>query len=77
MLYSATRDKEGNWIPETPQAKIRNKLSPFWVLTDILINEDIEKLLQSEKGKELIKSLVERCGENKSSILELINETEK
>jgi len=76
-MQSGTRDKEGNWIPETPQAKIRNKLSPFWILTDILIKEDIEKLLHSKKGKELIKSLVETCQENKSTVLELINETEK
>jgi hypothetical protein len=77
-MQSGTRDKEGNWIPETPQAKIRNKLCPFWTLTDILSNNEmIEKLLESEKGRELIKSLVERCQENKSTILELINETEK
>jgi len=77
-MKSGTRDKEGNWIPETPQAKIRNKLSPFWTLTDVLSNtEMVEKLLQSERGKELIKSLLERCQENKSTILKLINETEK
>jgi len=74
---SGTKDVNGNWIPETPQAKLRNRLSPFWTLSDILSNEDmISKLLSTEKGTELIKSLVERCNENKSDILDLISQTE-
>ncbi len=74
-MNSGTKDENGNWIPETPQAKLRNKLSPFWVLTDMLSLTDDDKL-KSKKSKDLLKSLVETCQENKASILELINETE-
>jgi hypothetical protein len=40
MEDSGMRDKDGTWIPETPQAKLRNKLSPFWTLSEILSNDD-------------------------------------
>ena len=71
------RDKDGTWIPETPQAKLRNKLCPFWTLSDILSNDDmLNKMLSSEEGREIIKSLVDRCNVNKSIIIDLINQTE-
>jgi hypothetical protein len=77
MEESGTRDINGNWIPETPQAKLRNRLSPFWTLTDIMSSADkFEKILQSDNGLELIQSLVQRCQENKEVILNLIKETE-
>jgi hypothetical protein len=77
MEDSGTRDLDGNWIPETPQAKLRNRLSPFWVLTDILGDSDmLQKLLSSDKGKDMINNLIKRCQENKSIILELIKDTE-
>lgn len=75
---SGMRDQDGNWIPETPQAKLRNKLSPFWTLSEIFSNDDmISKLLSTEEGRELIKSLADRCNVNKSVILDLINQTEE
>jgi hypothetical protein len=30
---SGHRDINGNWVDETPQAKLRNKLRPFWTLS--------------------------------------------
>jgi hypothetical protein len=78
MEDSGMRDKDGTWIPETPQAKLRNKLSPFWTLSEILSNDDmISKLLSTEEGRDLIKSLADRCNVNKSIILDLINQTEE
>ena len=78
MEDSGTRDIDGTWIPETPQAKLRNRLSPFWNLSEILSNDDmLSKMLSTEKGREIIKSLSDRCKENKSVILDLIKQTEK
>lgn len=75
---SGTRDIDGTWIPETPQAKLRNRLSPFWTLSEVLSNDDmLSKMLSTEKGRELIKNLTDRCNENKSDILDLISQTEK
>ena len=75
---SGTRDIDGTWIPETPQAKLRNRLSPFWTLSEVLSNDDmLSKMLSTEKGRELIKNLADRCNENKSDILDLISQTEK
>jgi hypothetical protein len=77
MEESGTRDMDGSWVPETPQAKLRNRLSPFWTLTEILSNDEMyQKIISSDKGKDIIKSLIERCEENKSVILDLIKETE-
>ena len=74
---SGTRDLDGTWIPETPQAKLRNRLSPFWTLSEVLSDDDmIAKMLSTEKGIEFIKKLAARCNENKSTILDLINQTE-
>ena len=78
MEDSGTRDIDGTWIPETPQAKLRNRLSPFWTLSEVLSNDDmLSKMLSTEKGRELIKSLADRCNENKSVILDLIKQTEE
>ena len=75
---SGTRDIDGTWIPETPQAKLRNRLSPFWTLSEVLSDDDmLSKMLSTEKGRELIKNLVDRCNENKSDILDLIKQTEE
>lgn len=55
---------------ETPQAKIRNKLSPFWMLSAIIKSGNIidnDKLLK----------LAELCETNKKIILELLVQTEK
>lgn len=75
---SGTRDQDGNWISETPQAKLRNRLSPFWTLSEIFSNDDMmSKMLSTEKGREIIKNIVDRCNENKSVILDLIKQTEE
>jgi len=78
MSDSGHRDLDGNWVPETTQAKLRNKLSPFWNLVDMLSNDDIlDRLLASDKGRELIKKSVQTCRDNQSIVLELIDETGK
>ena len=75
---SGHRDLDGNWVDETTQAKLRNKLSPFWNLVAILSNDDIlDKLLASDKGRALIKSSVQTCKDNQQVILDLIDETGK
>ena len=66
------RDTEGNWINETPQAKLRNQLGPFWTLVDILSEERLEKILNHSNGLEMI----QQCKNNRQNILDLIKETE-
>jgi hypothetical protein len=70
------RDTQGNWVNETPQAKLRNQLGPFWTLVDILSEERLEKLLNTPDGLEMIKDCVEQCKNNRQNILDLIKETE-
>jgi hypothetical protein len=75
---SGSRDPDGNWVPETTQAKLRNKLSPFWTLSDILSNDEhLSKLLSSEKGLNILKDLAKQCESNKEVIIELIKKTNK
>lgn len=40
---SGHRDINGNWVDETPQAKLRNKLTPFWTLSSIIAEEGYDK----------------------------------
>ena len=75
---TAIEDKLQDQVPETIQAKLRNKLSPFWTLSDILSNDEhLSKLLSSEKGLNLIKDLAKQCESNKEVIIELIKKTNK
>ena len=75
---SGSRDLDGNWVPETIQAKLRNKLSPFWTLSDILSDDEyLSKFLSSENGLNLIKDLAKQCESNKEVIIELIKKTNK
>lgn len=59
------------WIDETPQAKLRNALGPFWMLSKLL-NKDLERII----GTDYLKNLIKKCEESKDRILELIDETE-
>ncbi len=34
---STGHKEDGVWVDETTQAKLRNKLSPFWTLSELLI----------------------------------------
>lgn len=70
------RDTEGNWINETPQAKLRNQLGPFWTLVDILSEERLEKILNHPDGLEMIQQCLHQCKSNRQNILDLIKETE-
>lgn len=63
---------------ETIQAKLRNKLSPFWTLTGLMADETLWANLNStENGKQVIRDCVKQCNDNKAIILELIDKTEK
>lgn len=69
------RDIDGNWINESPQAKLRNALGSFWSLSEIISGERIETLIEKDMLHILIR-LAKQCEENKEFILELIKETE-
>ena len=62
---------------ETPQAKLRNHLSPFWNLIAILSEKDIVEILSQPALKKIIDDSIEICRKNQQDILNLIQETEK
>jgi hypothetical protein len=70
------KDIDGNWVEETPQAKLRNQLGPFWTLIDILSSDRLDKTLLNG-GDDLVIRLVNQCNENRRPIIELIKQTEK
>ena len=72
-MKTGSRDINGNWVDETPQAKLRNMLGPFWTLSEI-INDNPETLTDKE-GLELIKQLAKTCEDHKDIITNLISET--
>ena len=71
------KDIDGTWVNETPQAKLRNKLGPFWTLVDLMSDERLEKVLNHPDGLEMIKECLEQCKLSRTDILDLIKETEK
>lgn len=72
---SGHRDINGNWVDETPQAKLRNKLTPFWTLSSIISEEKYDK--SNPDIVEMIDRLAKTCESLKDEIMFLINETEK
>jgi hypothetical protein len=75
MKSTGHKDIDGNWVEETPQAKLRNQLGPFWTLIDILSSDRLDKTLSNDE--DLVKRLVNQCNENRRTIIELIKQTEK
>jgi hypothetical protein len=71
---SGHRDINGNWIEESPQAKLRNKLTPFWTLSEILATERYDK--SNDELIKLIQDIAKRCEESKDEIMNLISQTE-
>lgn len=71
---SGHRDMNGNWIEETPQAKLRNKLTPFWTLSEIIATDRYDK--SNDELINLILEIAQRCEESKEEIMNLIAETE-
>lgn len=69
-------DQDGNWVNETPQAKLRNQLGPFWNLVSILSEERLDKLLNHPDGLKMIQKCLEQCKDSQQKILDLIKETE-
>ncbi len=74
---SGHKDIDGTWVNETPQAKLRNKLGPFWTLVDLLSDYRLDKVLNHPQGLEMIQKCLDKCKLNQEVILELIKETEK
>jgi hypothetical protein len=75
---SIDTDDENDFSIESAQAKLRNKLGPFWTLSELVSNtETFEKLLSSDKGKEIIINCAKQCQLNKDRIIELIKITEQ
>jgi hypothetical protein len=72
---SGHRDINGNWVPESPQAKLRNKLTPFWTLSEIISNERYDK--SNDELVQLILEIANRCEGIKEEILDLIKQTEE
>lgn len=70
------KDASGNWVNETPQAKLRNQLGPFWTLVDILSEERLKKIINHPQGLEMIQQCLQQCKSNRQNILDLIKETE-
>lgn len=61
---------------ETTQAKIRNKLTPFWTLTQMMGDEGTWLRVNStEAGRKIVNECVAQCNKNKEEILNLINQT--
>jgi hypothetical protein len=75
MKSTGHKDIDGNWVEETPQAKLRNQLGPFWTLIDILSSDRLDKTLSNDE--DLVIRLVNQCNENRRTIIELIKQTEK
>jgi len=75
--FTESIDEENDFSVESAQAKLRNKLGPFWTLSELISNEErFEKLLSTEKGRELIIKCAKQCELNKERVLELIEITE-
>ena len=55
---------------ETHQAKLRNKLTPFWTLSEIIATERYDK--SNEEIMNLILEIAQRCEESKEEIMNLI-----
>ncbi len=72
-MKTGSKDINGNWVDETPQAKLRNMLGTFWTLSEII--NDNPEILTDKEGLELIKQLAKTCEDHKDIISNLINET--
>lgn len=63
---------------ETIQAKIRNKLTPFWTLNQMMSDNELWVNINStEPGRGIVLELIQQCTENKKVILDLIDSIEK
>ena len=53
-------DQDGNWVNESPQAKLRNQLGPFWTIVDLLSEERLDKILQHPNGLKMIEDCIKQ-----------------
>lgn len=76
--FTESVDDDNDFSIESVQAKLRNKLGPFWTLSEMISNpETFEKLLSTDMGKDLIIRTAKQCELNKDRIKELIKITEE
>ena len=69
--------EDNDFSIESAQAKLRNKLGPFWTLSELVSNvENFEKLISSSEGKKILIDCAKQCESNKKRIKELIKITE-
>lgn len=72
------RDIDGNWIDETPTAKLRNSIQSFWTLSTILSDDELrDKFLKTDDGIKVILEIVQNCEKSKERIIQLLIELEK
>ena len=69
------RDVDGNWIEETPQAKLRNALGPFWNLSEMIVGDRLE-ILKDKDMLDILIRIAQQCESSKEEILNLIKQTE-
>lgn len=76
---SGHRDVQGNWVDETPTAKLRNSLQPFWTLSTLLLDDEFRsKLFENTKEEpKIILEIAQKCEKSKERIIQLLNELEK
>lgn len=60
---------------ESLTAKLRNKLGPFWSLSELIQNkENFDKVISSDPG--IVENICKQCELNKSLIIEIIEAIE-
>jgi len=75
LVPDEVKDKMDKEMSDALQAEIRNKLTPFWTLTELMADEETwSKMNLHFDGKTIIENLVRQCNYNKSIILGLINQ---
>lgn len=75
LVPDEVKDKMDKEMSDALQAEIRNKLTPFWTLTELMADEETwSKMNIHFDGKTIIENLVRQCNYNKRIILELINQ---
>jgi len=75
LVPDEVKDKVDKEMSDALQAEIRNKLTPFWTLTELMADEETwSKMNIHFDGKTIIENLVRQCNYNKRIILELINQ---
>jgi hypothetical protein len=73
MIESGTKDLNGNFIPESDTAILRNHLSPFWTLVDLC---ELEKNPDKDIT-ELLERLIQTCKKSQVKVIQCIERLEQ